>query len=112
MSYLCKHKYCNNKASWTCDGCNKIYCASHQDMRDHTCRECHYCTKTATTYCTGCQKYFCSGYCSNHMKNCHIFKSSNSSSSSICKLCIRGQIPGDNSGTVCYMCYGTGQVLL
>lgn len=60
MAFTCKSRNCYETATWKCDGCEKIYCAMHQEISYHNCTKCFYCKLKATDFCTECKGYVCS----------------------------------------------------
>lgn len=80
--YYCRQNKCRNKATWTCGGCNIIFCESHSPISNHNCITCYYCSRKATSFCTGlkgCDRYVCSAYnCESHIRACPLIYYDNS----------------------------------
>lgn len=80
MAFRCKNQGCYETATWKCDGCDKIYCAIHQQIFQHKCTKCSYCKSRATDFCSECKEYVCSEIgCKIHMFVCDPSNKSQSS---------------------------------
>ena len=80
MAFMCKSRDCYETATWKCDGCDKIYCAMHQQIPNHKCRKCNYCRSRAHDFCRECNEFVCSEFeCKLHMLVCDSSDRSDSS---------------------------------